>query len=103
VHFSSDSWQLDGKAWRRLRSIASLYKKRQGRFLIVGHTDSRGMEEYNDALGMRRAEEVARALQRLGIARDRLAAPVSMGSTSPLAACSEVSAGNRRTEIFLVP
>lgn len=53
------------------------------RVLIVGHTDSLGTDEYNSALGKRRAEFVARQLQQRGIAA-RLLSVKSKGRTAPL-------------------
>jgi len=37
---------------------------------VIGHTDAKGTEEYNDALGMRRATAVGEALIALGFPRD---------------------------------
>jgi outer membrane protein OmpA-like peptidoglycan-associated protein len=105
VQFASDSWQLDGTAWRRLRLVVKYYKERQGRFLVIGHADGKGLEGYNDVLAMRRAEEVIRALRRLGLDPDRISAPVSMGSNAPLVRGrgARVSPRNRRAEVYLVP
>jgi peptidoglycan-associated lipoprotein len=67
------------------------------RTTIEGHADSRGTNEYNLALGERRANSVREYLVSLGIAGDRLLA-VSKGEETPV--CTEENEGcwarNRR-------
>jgi peptidoglycan-associated lipoprotein len=58
------------------------------RITIEGHCDSRGTNEYNLALGERRANAVREYLVNLGIPGDRLLA-VSKGEEAP--ACTEES------------
>jgi peptidoglycan-associated lipoprotein len=54
--------------------------------LIEGHCDDRGSDEYNLALGASRAEEVKQALQKYGVAGERIKT-VSLGKEKPF--CSE--------------
>ena len=56
------------------------------RVTIEGHADSRGTNEYNMALGERRANSVREYLGSLGIAADRMLS-VSKGEETPL--CTE--------------
>ena len=67
------------------------------RVSIEGHADSRGTNEYNLALGDRRARAVQDYMKSLGIAGDRMVV-VSKGEESPL--CTEMTeacyARNRR-------
>ena len=67
---------------------------------IEGHADERGSREYNLALGQRRADAVARALQLLGVADARLET-VSYGAERPKADGSGEEAWrlNRRAEL----
>jgi len=58
------------------------------RVSIEGHADQRGTNEYNLALGERRAKSVADYLAGLGIAADRVVV-VSKGEESPL--CTELT------------
>jgi len=70
------------------------------RLRIEGHTDSRGSDEYNDALSQRRADAVARALERRGVPADSLEA-LGRGKSYPVAT-NDTPAGrqqNRRVEI----
>ena len=64
---------------------------------VEGHADERGTQEYNIALGMRRAESVSRYLRAKGIPAANLST-VSFGEAKPLELGSdEVSwAANRR-------
>jgi len=67
------------------------------RVSIEGHADARGTNEYNLALGDRRARAVMDYLAGLGIAADRMVV-VSKGEESPV--CTEMTetcyASNRR-------
>ncbi|HEY6453261.1 MAG TPA: OmpA family protein [Steroidobacteraceae bacterium] len=68
---------------------------------IEGYTDSRGSDSYNQALGQRRAEAVATALEGRGIDASRIQA-VSRGKSAPVAS-NDTPAGrqqNRRVEII---
>ena len=51
--------------------------------LVEGHCDERGTEEYNMALGEKRAKSVKDYLVSLGIAEDRISV-VSYGKTRPI-------------------
>jgi peptidoglycan-associated lipoprotein len=66
---------------------------------IAGHTDERGSDEYNLALGQRRAAAVKAYLVQHGIADARIAT-VSYGEEHPIAQGSDESAysQNRRAE-----
>jgi peptidoglycan-associated lipoprotein len=67
------------------------------RISVEGHADQRGTNEYNLALGDRRARAVADYMTSLGVAADRMVV-VSKGEESPL--CTDESEGcytrNRR-------
>jgi outer membrane protein OmpA-like peptidoglycan-associated protein len=72
----------------------------QTKVLIEGHTDSRGSEEYNEALSQRRADAVARALVERGASADAVHA-VGRGKGYPVATndTAEGRQQNRRVEI----
>ena len=70
---------------------------------VVGHTDGIGTEEYNLALGQRRAESAQRYLiEREGIPAERLSV-MSMGESAPVAGneTAEDRAKNRRVEFVV--
>ena len=68
--------------------------------MLVGHTDSRGTDEYNLDLGQRRADTVRDLLVEYGVSADRLGTK-SEGESNPIAsnATSRGRAKNRRVEI----
>jgi peptidoglycan-associated lipoprotein len=61
-------------------------KRTTSKVLIEGHADSRGTNEYNLALGERRADVVRDYLVSLGVATDRISI-VSKGEEQPF--CTE--------------
>lgn len=72
--------------------------------IVTGHTDSKGSDEYNVKLGMRRAENVKKKLLELGLAPDRIIKTETKGETEPVAS-NKTETGralNRRTEFKLV-
>ena len=73
VQFGFDEFVLSEGAVARLQAAARCIKSAAGRVVRVeGHCDPRGTEEYNLALGDRRAESVKRYLIRLGVRADPL-------------------------------
>ncbi len=71
--FDYDSDVVRGEARENLRKLAeSLSKYPNTELLIVGHTDSRGDDSYNQRLSERRAETMARYLEGKGVSRSRM-------------------------------
>jgi len=73
------------------------------RIRITGHADSQGSDEYNLALGLRRAAEVKRYLAALGIDESRIEI-VTMGEERPAVEgrTEEAYALNRRAEFEII-
>ncbi len=67
-------------------------------YLVDGHTDAYGGAAYNKRLSQRRADAVARALQRSGVAPDRTLAR-SFGASRPVEGADPYDDVNRRVEI----
>ncbi|MCC6874420.1 MAG: OmpA family protein [Sandaracinaceae bacterium] len=79
VYFAFDSSELDGATRSTLQSNATCIQQRDiPRVRLTGHCDPRGTEEYNLALGERRAQGVQQFVERLGVDRSRMTA-ASMG------------------------
>jgi peptidoglycan-associated lipoprotein len=93
---SGDATILDGKVGI-LRANPGL------RIRIAGHCDERGSDEYNLALGNRRAASAKQYLVNQGIGADRIEI-VSYGEERPMAmgATEEAWAQNRRAEFEIV-
>lgn len=83
--------------------IAALKAAPQNKLLIEGHCDERGTEEYNRALGERRALAIRERLAKSGIAPDRIRT-LSFGEDKPSALGHDEAAWakNRRGELILL-
>ncbi len=70
--------------------------------LVEGHCDERNTEEYNLALGWRRANGVKAYLTELGVAADRISS-ISYGEEKPFATCHNESCWwqNRRAHFVV--
>ena len=100
VYFSFDQFTLTNKARIILNANAIILKSSPTlKVSIEGHCDSRGSDEYNLALGERRAHVVKSYLVSLGVASDRLET-ISYGEELPAdsALTKTAWAMNRRTE-----
>ncbi len=84
VYFAFDSAVLSGEAKENLRRKAEWLQSNAGRSVTIeGHCDERGTNEYNIALGDRRAESAKSFLTTLGIAASRMNT-VSYGEERPV-------------------
>lgn len=102
VLFASGQSDLLPSARNRLQDVAAALKQSDNQLTIEGHTDSKGPDEYNEALSLRRAEQVRDFLVAQGLPPDRISVR-GMGKYSPVAsnATAEGRANNRRVEIVL--
>lgn len=82
VFFRYNSYDLQDDQKGVLERNAGLLLQNEKAVLIQGHCDERGTEEYNLALGERRARAVKDYLVRLGVPEDRLTT-VSYGESMP--------------------
>lgn len=102
VYFDYDSSTLNGRALEILRENAERIKEVPGVIIqVAGHCDERGTQEYNLALGERRAQSVREHLRQLGVSGDRLIT-ISFGEEAPEAIGSNEAAWsrNRRCEFL---
>ena len=89
VFFELDSVDLSEEGRANLqKNLQWLNRWTSTRIMIEGHADSRGTNEYNLALGERRADAVRDYLVSLGLSGDRVTI-VSKGEEQPF--CSEES------------
>jgi peptidoglycan-associated lipoprotein len=101
IYFGFDDALLSRAAEGELDRLGDyLHAHPAARVAISGHTDERGTEEYNLALGDRRAQAAREYLQRLGIDGARLRT-ISYGKLRPVATGHDEAAWrqNRRDEI----
>ncbi len=100
VYFDYDSDALSDAARALLDGkLAIINANPQLRIRVAGHTDERGSDEYNLALGQRRAAAAKRYLTQHGVADDRIEV-VSFGEERPAAQSKDETAyrQNRRDE-----
>jgi outer membrane protein OmpA-like peptidoglycan-associated protein len=105
VYFDFDSWTLKAEQLTVLDSvIASARNGGQTNITVVGHTDTSGSSDYNQALSVKRANVVVEALVKMGARRAAIHAS-GVGETDLAVATEDgvKEAKNRRTVITLQP
>lgn len=103
IHFAFDSYELNPEARAILAAKANIMRRYDSlRVVIEGHCDERGTEEYNLALGERRARAAYEHLVILGVSPERMSI-VSFGEERPVdPAHNETAwAKNRRAEFVV--
>lgn len=84
IHFDFDKYVLTPQAMMILDDKAAYLREHSGvRVLVEGHCDDRGSNEYNLALGDRRANSAKNYLVRSGVAASRITT-ISYGEEQPL-------------------
>ncbi len=104
IHFGFDSATVRKDDLAKLENVAAYLKSHPADAVRVeGHTDKRGTEGYNQALGERRALAAREELVKLGIAADRIPT-ISFGEDRPVdpAENEAAFAANRRDDFVLL-
>jgi len=104
VYFAFDSSDLDEYARASLRQTADTLQGNSDMVIqIEGYCDERGTNEYNIALGARRAKAVRQFLMEIGVSGDRITT-ISFGEENPVdpGHSEEAWAKNRRAEFASV-
>lgn len=103
IFFDYDDFSIREDMWDRIRkNVRYLLENPDVRIELQGNCDERGTNEYNMALGMKRALEVKKVLVKLGIDERRISV-VSFGEERPLCRISDEScwAINRRVDFVI--
>jgi len=103
VYFDYDRFDVKPSYVEVIKKIAQIMREnRTSKILLEGHSDERGTREYNVALGHKRAESVAKALEAEGINRQRIDT-VSFGEEDPadINPNEKGWAKNRRCDLIL--
>jgi OOP family OmpA-OmpF porin len=103
IYFDFDKYLIKPEDREALKRNAEwLQKNTDKKVVIEGNCDERGTNEYNMALGQRRADAAAKYLMDLGIGKDRIGT-VSYGEEKPL--CKESNetcwSKNRRDDFIV--
>lgn len=104
VHFGFDSSAISSSEQAKIASVADALKGQASAAIrIEGHCDERGTEEYNRALGERRALAIREEIVRLGIDASRVDT-ISYGKDRPVDPGHSEAAWklNRRGEFILL-
>jgi peptidoglycan-associated lipoprotein len=104
VHFGFDSSVIKKSEEEKIEAVASALKSNPAnKVLIEGNCDERGTEEYNRALGERRALAAREALVKAGISADRIRT-LSYGKDKPADPANNEAAWskNRRDDFVLL-
>lgn len=84
IYFQYDQFNLTPEAKETLNKLGEwLMKNNSVQVLVEGHCDERGTDEYNLALGERRAHSAKKYLTQLGIDGDRIST-ISYGEERPV-------------------
>jgi peptidoglycan-associated lipoprotein len=99
VYFDYDKYDLRSDARALLQENARLLKENPDfRLVLEGHCDERGTEQYNLALGQRRADAVKDYLADLGITGTKLET-ISYGEERPFATGGNESAWSQNRRV----
>jgi outer membrane protein OmpA-like peptidoglycan-associated protein len=104
ITFATNEYRLRADFEPVLNSVgAVLYKYKDTRIRVIGHTDSTGGADYNYNLSNRRANSVASFLAANGLDQGRIISQ-GMGPDQPIAdnATEQGRAQNRRVELEIV-
>jgi outer membrane protein OmpA-like peptidoglycan-associated protein len=105
VYFDFDSWTLKAEQLKVLDDVIGAARAGgQSNINIVGHTDTSGPADYNQALSVRRANVVVEALAQMGARRSALHAS-GVGETALAVETGDgvKEARNRRTVVTMQP
>jgi len=107
IYFDFDKYNIREDMESEVKSNARLLNSMNARdfsIKIEGNSDEWGTDEYNYALGLKRAKSVKESLASYGVSKDRVMI-VSFGESNPTCTDSNKAcwAENRRAEFKLLP
>ena len=85
LNFDFDKSVVKPQYFELLRNVKDYAEQNDFRLTIIGHTDSKGTDAYNMALGMRRAIAVRDKLIEFGLDPARVLSVESIGESEPIA------------------
>ena len=85
LNFDFDKSVVKPQYFELLRNVKDYVEQNDFRLTIIGHTDSKGTDAYNMALGMRRAVAVRDKLIEFGLDPARILGVESRGESEPIA------------------
>ena len=85
LNFDFDKSVVKPQYFELLRNVKDYAEQNDYKLTIIGHTDSKGSDAYNMALGMRRAIAVRDKLLEFGLDPARILGVESRGESEPIA------------------
>ena len=85
LNFDFDKSVVKPQYYELLRNVKDYAEQQDLKLTIIGHTDSKGSDAYNMALGMRRAVAVRDKLIEFGLDPARILGVESRGESEPIA------------------
>ena len=85
LNFDFDKSVVKPQYFELLRNVKDYAEQHDLKLTIIGHTDSKGSDAYNMALGMRRAVAVRDKLIEFGLDPSRILSVESRGESEPIA------------------
>lgn len=105
INFEFDKYDITPESAKILDDAAVILKRMsQHKFLITGHTDSRGSERYNEVLSRKRAQAVVEGLLERGVSADMLKSR-GVGkkiAAMPVAKSHIIREGDRKVTIEII-
>jgi peptidoglycan-associated lipoprotein len=107
IYFDFDKYDIRPDQEPRIEYDAKLFNRKDARefnIRVEGNCDEWGTDEYNYALGLKRAKSVRDALIVRGVSAERMSI-ISYGESNPVCMdhTPECWAKNRRVEFELIP
>ncbi len=104
IFFDFDKYTIRDDMWDRIKkNVKYLLEHKDVKIELQGNCDERGTNEYNMALGAKRAQEVKKILVKLGIDEHRIRT-ISFGEERPI--CNESNEEcwqlNRRVDFVII-
>jgi len=99
--YNSTKFQNHDQAMRVLSKVAKNLLQTGERITLIGYTDSSGTEAYNQSLGEKRAQKVARLLRLKGVPDDQIEF-VSKGENEPVVSNATEAQRQKNRRVVLV-
>ena len=72
IYFDFDEFNLSKISFNTLKTFINKNKKDLSKYIVFGHTDTKGSDEYNLRLSIKRAEAIKQILTSLGIDENKI-------------------------------
>ena len=109
IYFNFNEITTTGNAEKELKAALQFMRENQNRYItIIGHTDTRGSETYNQQLSEKRALGIADYFKNNKMGISKISAIEGRGEAEPMVTCpsepcdESINAKNRRVEINFV-